>query len=426
MGLIGDIASLIGKGLKSMPKILASAVSGITTAVQTWKSYNGSRWFNAVRTFNGPEDENNEEQLLLQALSENFNDTESQTILNTINYVENLVQDGQSKGSSNQCNYIVDQETDTKELDEGSTNIAIMSSTDANKKANQQDNIVYSQPVVSNAKVEVSKMPSDGNVEVSTIILPKDPDNPDSYETIDSESLNQTHTSKSVNSELTGTVYKIKTVENQLIPSLKLKYSYKDNEINDFIKKISLIWGRQDDKDKAYVDSVEKTVVPNFLNSVKNNSKYTVKLDTKADGTLELIDYDENRNLLQTGVFGFAIKPSKKCSVRFTKQTGSMILYNKPYPSAKSTNETFEFKHENIRFSFVTKHELLELAKLYIKKDITFDKILLKICYKHRHTSGLHPVFKKGELNRFVSSEQLNDLEDDEEYEENNVKFFFI
>lgn len=429
MGFLSAIAALVVKGVKSLPKILASTVSGISSAVQTWQSYNTPRFFNEPRLFNGPDQiEDNiteEKQQFEKVLYDNLGESEAKTFLNTINNVISLKNDAEDKSPECQCTYALTQTSKVKNLKGGTLNVAVSSSSDANSEISKQNNAIYSCPFVTNLEIELNSVPTDSNVNISEVLTPQNLDDIDSYVKINTQKLNQNNTSTSTNMGLDAQVFQIDTVENEIIPLLKLSYNYKDNELDDFMKKISLIWGNHGGV-KAFISKVLKSIKARFLDSVRSNGENAVKIDTNPDGTLDVSNFEPNQvDCIQLGTKAYLIGTEKDCSITMNQQTGSMVVSNNGFPFPKSLSEKFEFKSEPVRLSFIKKSELLELAKLYIKKDATFDKILLKLCYKYRHTSGLHAVFKKGELHRFVSTEQLNDLEDDEEYEENNVRFFF-
>ena len=423
MGIFADIASLVIKGVKSIPKILTSVGAGVVSAVDAWRTYG----YNDPRLFNsGNSDEVDEEKQLRQVLDDKLSKRDANTFLNTISNLVSLQKDAQDKSPECQCKYVLNQESKIKELEKGTINVAISSSSNANDQASKQNSWVYNCPLVSNLGIQVNSVPTDANISVSKVIIPQNPDDINSYVKLDSETLNQNNTSTSTNMELDGAVFQISTIENELIPLLKLKYNYKDNEVDEFIKKISLIWGNHKGI-KAFIKKVLKSIKANILDTVRSNSENSVKIDTNPDGTLDVTNYVEDEvDCIQVGTTGYLIEPKQDCSITMKQETGSLVVENQGFPFEKVLSENIEFKREKVRFSFIKKSELLQLAKLYIEKDITFDKILLKLCYKYRHTSGLHAVFKKGELNRFVSSEQLNDLDEDEEYEENNFRLFFI
>lgn len=424
MGIFSTIASLVVKGVKSIPKILASTISGIGSAIDTWNSYNTIRMFNGLGENEDIDKE--EKQKLVDVLRDNYSEMEVKTFLNTIDNVVSLKKDASNKTTESQCDYILTSQSKTKELNAGTVNIALCSSSDANQKTMDQNNTVFSCPFVANLDIQLNTIPTESNLNAARVSVPQNFDDPDSYVKLDNIKLNQNNTSMSTNMTLDGPVYQISTMENDLIPLLKLSYNFKDNEVDDFIKKISLIWGNHTGF-KAYISKVLKSIKAFFLDTVRSNAENAVLIDTLPDGTLEVKNYEENKvDRIQLGTTAVILDSDKNCSINTKQQVGNYVTTNNGFAFPKKVSETIEFKQEKYRLSFIKKHELIELAKLYIKKDVTFDKILLKLCYKYRHTSGLHAVFKKGELNRFVSTEQLNDLEEDEEYEENNVRFFFI
>ena len=259
--------------------------------------------------------------------------------------------------------------------------------------------------------------------------------------TNDVEKVDPTGQSKITNTLFNNTIVNTNDVL-ELYKELFIKYGINRNDFKEFVNKISLIWGykkydfkfslESDDDNEAdltYIDSYNEL---NELDKFKNpTTAFTDSL------SFDQVTYKNGVKIFRSKTIN-GIKPRRFCtgssalilekignikSINTKNTISGMVSIN---PAGFPENGVVNYENYNFSFSFVTKKRLLELAKLFIKKDNKFDELLLQTVHENTSTNGFISVFKNGKLHRFIRKEELNNLEEDEEYEECRTKVILI
>lgn len=220
---------------------------------------------------------------------------------------------------------------------------------------------------------------------------------------------------------------KMNSVDHGLKLKLKVLHNLTEEEFQDFKKQISIIWnlkgGNGDNTGNIYVENVESTIQEPEPNEILKQKSLILAQDQ--NGNLSTNYKDDEINQFSANPKGFIIHNGGN-----TTQNVKVISDN--YGLQTQTNTIGAVKssydkdpEKKYYFSFVTEKELINLALIYKNDKKNLKAKILECAYKHRHCRNYLPVFKNGVLHRFIERNEIENLEQDEEYEENEVHFVF-
>ena len=239
--------------------------------------------------------------------------------------------------------------------------------------------------------------------------------------------LNDKNPIKIVNGLLEGPLYEVQSF-GQIINELKTIFGVKRKDVENFGEKIKLIWGiiggpTPSFKKVTFIGNVQSTTSLNTVQSAAALKTTVLGFNRSEDGDLILDNFVEGgQNRLSTSYHLTNIRFNSKSTLGLDSYTSGSALNGNPNSYLNKQEESDKVVQNNVPFSLIQKHEIINLARKFFENDKNFEKLLLKTVYRFRHCNGLIPVFKKGELCRFIKKSNLNDLKDDEEYEENKYK----
>ena len=211
---------------------------------------------------------------------------------------------------------------------------------------------------------------------------------------------------------------------------MKSVYDLSNEDFKKFINEIKLIWGVLKDEDFkednfSYVSEYEDSTSLSQMQSIASLKESTVQFDSPVDQCIRVnwgIDNDLKGKKLNIAFYGHRMTAHGNCKLGIISKSAGTFVNSTP---GGNYNTVQNKEMKKIPFVSITSNELCELANLYFTKKENFKEELLKLTYKFRGFNRLIPVFKNQKLHRFVKLNNLNDLEDDEEFEENKVRVFF-